>query len=80
MSTRLTARHYGVNLSPTFLIPSNWTGSLGAINNYESLLPNKKALFDISAARATSAYMSSLLLVATAFYLDKDLAGGDNAL
>lgn len=38
IATRLTAAKYGVKLSPSFLVPSNWTGCLGVINNYESLL------------------------------------------
>ncbi|MCH90763.1 peptidase M50 family protein, partial [Trifolium medium] len=50
VATRVTAARYGVKLSPLFLVPSNWTGCLGGMNNYESLLPNKKALFDIPVA------------------------------
>ncbi|GLJ14733.1 hypothetical protein SUGI_0238800 [Cryptomeria japonica] len=80
IATRWTAARYGVRLSPSFLVPSNWTGCLGVINNYESLLPNKKALFDIPAARITSAYVTSFLLVATAFFLDGSFNGGGNAL
>ncbi|XP_024542775.1 probable zinc metallopeptidase EGY3, chloroplastic isoform X2 [Selaginella moellendorffii] len=79
-ATRLTANKYGVRLSPSFLIPSTWTGCLGVVNNYESILPSKKALFDIAAARITSAYVTSFLLAAIAFYLDQSLNGGDNAL
>ncbi|KAH9314620.1 hypothetical protein KI387_023247 [Taxus chinensis] len=80
IATRWTAARYGVKLSPSFLVPSNWTGCLGVVNNYESLLPNKKALFDIPAARITSAYVTSFLLAATAFFLDGSFNGGDNAL
>lgn len=80
ISTRITAARYGVKLSPSFLIPSNWTGCLGVINNYESLLPNKKALFDIPVARTASAYLASLALAVSAFVADGSLNGGDNAL
>lgn len=80
IATRWTAGRYGVKLSPSFLVPSNWTGCLGVVNNYESLLPNKKALFDIPAARTTSAYVTSFLLVITGFLLDGSFNGGDNAL
>ncbi|KAK8949234.1 hypothetical protein KSP39_PZI004960 [Platanthera zijinensis] len=80
ISTRITAARYGVKLSPSFLIPSNWTGCLGVINNYESLLPNKKALFDIPFARTASAYLTSLALAVSAFITDGSLNGGDNAL
>lgn len=78
--TRVTAARYGVKLSPSFLIPSNWTGCLGVMNNYEFLLPNKKALFDIPVARTASAYLTSLVLAITAFMTDGSFNGGDNAL
>lgn len=80
VATRLTAAKYSVTLSPSFLIPSSWTGCLGVVNNYESLLPSRTALFDIAAARVTSAYASSALLALVAFYMDGSFNGGDNAL
>ncbi|KAF7116027.1 hypothetical protein RHSIM_RhsimUnG0040900 [Rhododendron simsii] len=80
ITTRLTAARYGVKLSPSFLVPSNWTGCLGVMNNYESLLPNKKALFDIPVARTASAYLTSLVLAIGAFVADGSFNGGDNAL
>ncbi|KAH7373951.1 hypothetical protein KP509_17G080800 [Ceratopteris richardii] len=80
VATRSVASAYGVKLSPSFLIPSNWTGCLGVVNNYESLLPNKRALFDIAATRATSAYVTSFLLALIAFWVDGSTNGGDNAL
>ncbi|XWS39846.1 hypothetical protein CRYUN_Cryun18bG0089700 [Craigia yunnanensis] len=80
IATRVTAAHYGVKLSPSFLVPSNWTGCLGVMNNYESLLPNKKALFDIPVARTASAYLTSLVLAIAAFVADGSFNGGDNAL
>lgn len=80
ITTRVTAVRYGVKLSPSFLVPSNWTGCLGVMNNYESLLPNKKALFDIPVARTASAYLTSLILAVAAFVADGSFNGGDNAL
>ncbi|KAL9267436.1 putative zinc metallopeptidase EGY3, chloroplastic [Drosera capensis] len=80
LATRLTAKKYGVKLSPSFLVPSNWTGCLGVMNNYESLLPSKKALFDIPVARTASAYLTSLVLAIAAFVADGSFNGGDNAL
>ncbi|KAL0422509.1 UNVERIFIED_CONTAM: putative zinc metallopeptidase EGY3, chloroplastic [Sesamum latifolium] len=80
IATRVTAARYGVKLSPSFLIPSNWTGCLGVMNNYGSLLPNKKALFDIPVARTASAYLTSLVLTVAAFIADGSFNGGDNAL
>ncbi|XP_051147032.1 probable zinc metallopeptidase EGY3, chloroplastic isoform X2 [Andrographis paniculata] len=80
VATRVTAARYGVKLSPSFLVPSNWTGCLGVMNNYESLLPNKKALFDIPVARTATAYLTSLILAIAAFVADGSFNGGDNAL
>ncbi|TKV91578.1 hypothetical protein SEVIR_9G106000v4 [Setaria viridis] len=80
IATRLTAAKYGVKLSPSFLVPSNWTGCLGVMNNYESLLPNKKALFDIPVARTASAYITSVVLAVSAFIADGSFNGGENAL
>ncbi|XP_057454166.1 probable zinc metallopeptidase EGY3, chloroplastic [Lotus japonicus] len=80
IATRVTAARYRVKLSPSFLVPSNWTGCLGVMNNYESLLPNKKALFDIPVARTASAYLTSLVLAVAAFVADGSFNGGDNAL
>ncbi|CAM8906987.1 unnamed protein product [Rhodiola kirilowii] len=80
IATRVTAARYGVKLSPSFLVPSNWTGCLGVMNNYESLLPNKKALFDIPVARTASAYLTSLILAVAAFIADGSFNGGDNAM
>lgn len=50
------------------------------MNNYESLLPNKKALFGIPVARTASAYLTSLVLAVAAFVADGSFNGGDNAL
>lgn len=80
IATRLTAAKYGVKLSPSLLVPSNWTGCLGVMNNYESLLPNKKALFDIPVARTASAYLTSVVLAVSAFIVDGSFNGGENAL
>ncbi|KZV43622.1 hypothetical protein F511_00173 [Dorcoceras hygrometricum] len=80
IATRVTASRYGVKLSPSFLVPSNWTGCLGVMNNYESLLPDKKALFDIPVARTAGAYLTSLVLAISAFIADGNFNGGDNAL
>ncbi|KAA8545744.1 hypothetical protein F0562_020805 [Nyssa sinensis] len=80
IATRVTAARFGVKLSPSFLVPSNWTGCLGVMNNYESLLPNKKALFDIPVARTASAYLTSLVVAVAAFVADGSFNGGDNAL
>lgn len=44
------ANRYGVSLSPAFIIPAFGVGTLGSINRFESPVPNRRALFDISLA------------------------------
>ncbi|KAK3193107.1 hypothetical protein Dsin_024417 [Dipteronia sinensis] len=50
------------------------------MNNYESLLPNKKAPFDIPVACTASAYLTSLVLAVAAFVADGSFNGGNNAM
>lgn len=47
---RLLAQRYQVRLSPPFFLPSLQIGSFGSLMRFESVLPNRKALFDIAAA------------------------------
>ncbi|MBW4467999.1 MAG: site-2 protease family protein [Pegethrix bostrychoides GSE-TBD4-15B] len=47
---RLLARRYQVRLSPPFFLPALQIGSFGSLMRFESLLPNRTALFDIAAA------------------------------
>jgi membrane-associated protease RseP (regulator of RpoE activity) len=55
-------------LSIPFFLPSWQVGSFGAINRFESLLPNRQALFDIAfAGPALGALVSLLVLVAGLF-------------
>ncbi|KAJ9551951.1 hypothetical protein OSB04_015996 [Centaurea solstitialis] len=80
ITTRVTAARYGVETQPVVSRPLYVDGCLGVMNNYESLLPNKKALFDIPVARTASAYLTSLALALAAFVADGSFNGGDNAL
>ncbi|HEY9597273.1 MAG TPA: site-2 protease family protein [Cyanophyceae cyanobacterium] len=57
------ARRHNVRLSWPFFIPSWQIGSFGAITRFESLLPNRKALFDISIAGPVAGGIVSLLLL-----------------
>ncbi|MBD1911206.1 MULTISPECIES: site-2 protease family protein [unclassified Leptolyngbya] len=47
---RWVARRYQVRLSPPFFLPAWQLGSLGSLVRFESLLPNRNVLFDISLA------------------------------
>ncbi|NJN86730.1 MAG: site-2 protease family protein [Leptolyngbyaceae cyanobacterium SL_7_1] len=64
MGHRWLAHHYQVRLSPPFLIPVLQIGSFGALTRFESLLPNRTALFDIAfAGPALGGLVSFVLLV-----------------
>ncbi|QKD80911.1 site-2 protease family protein [Thermoleptolyngbya sichuanensis A183] len=47
---RVVARRLGIRLGPPFFIPALQLGSFGSITRFASLLPNRKALFDIAVA------------------------------
>ena len=58
------AKRYDVRLSIPFFLPTWQIGSFGAITRFESLLPNRTALFDISfAGPAVGGAISLFLLV-----------------
>ncbi|WP_019505679.1 site-2 protease family protein [Pleurocapsa sp. PCC 7319] len=61
---RVVANRYNIRLSIPFFLPTWQIGSFGAITRFESLLPNRTALFDISfAGPATAGIISLVLLV-----------------
>ena len=61
---RVVANRYSIRLSIPFFLPTWQIGSFGAITRFESLLPNRTALFDISfAGPATAGIISLVLLV-----------------
>ncbi|NEP02389.1 MAG: site-2 protease family protein [Symploca sp. SIO2E9] len=57
------ARRYQVRMSLPFFIPSGQIGSFGAITRFESLLPNRSALFDISLAGPVAGGIVSLVML-----------------
>lgn len=60
---RVLARRYQIRLSIPFFLPTWQIGSFGAITRFESLLPNRTALFDIAFAGPAVAGVISLLLL-----------------
>ncbi|MGL5077639.1 MAG: site-2 protease family protein, partial [Waterburya sp.] len=58
-----------IRLSIPFFLPTWQIGSFGAITRFESLLPNRTALFDISFAGPATAGVISLLLLITGLSL-----------
>ncbi|HIK03911.1 MAG TPA: site-2 protease family protein [Trichormus sp. M33_DOE_039] len=59
----LLARRYQVRLSWPFFLPAVQIGSFGAITRFESLLPNRTALFDIAVAGPIAGGVVSLLML-----------------
>ena len=59
----LVAKRYNVRLSLPFFLPTWQIGSFGAITRFESLLPNRTALCDISLAGPALGGLISLVLL-----------------
>lgn len=60
---RIVAGRNEVKLSLPYLLPSVQIGSFGAITRFESLLPNRKVLFDIALAGPVFGGVVSLLML-----------------
>jgi len=58
---RLLARRHQVRLSPLFS-PLLQVGAFGAITRFESLVPNRKVLFDVAFAGPAGGIVSFLML------------------
>lgn len=65
----VAARSYNIRLSLPFFLPTWQIGSFGAITRFESLLPNRTALFDIAFAGPASAGIISLVLLVVGLVL-----------
>lgn len=59
----IVARRYQVRLSLPFYIPTLQLGSFGALTRFESLLPNRNALFDIAFAGPAAGGLVSLVIL-----------------
>ncbi len=60
---KIIANRYGVRLSWPYFLPTWQIGSFGAITRFESLLPNRKALFDIALAGPALGGLASLIML-----------------
>ncbi|WP_442922073.1 site-2 protease family protein [Microcoleus sp. ARI1-A3] len=69
IARRVRANQYKVGLSWPFFIPTFQIGSFGAIDRFESLLPNRKVLFDIAFAGSAAGGIVSLLMLVTGLLL-----------
>ena len=68
----LTAQRHQVRLGMPFFIPSLQIGSFGAITRFQSLLPNRKALFDIALAGPAAGGIVSLLMLMAGLFLSQE--------
>lgn len=69
----LLARRYDLRLSWPFFIPSLQVGCFGAIVRFESLIPNRTALFDVAlAGPAAGGLLSVLMLLAGLVFSQAD--------
>ncbi|MBD2448710.1 site-2 protease family protein [Nostoc sp. FACHB-152] len=59
----ILARRYQVRLSWPFFLPAVQIGSFGSITRFESLLPNRTALFDIALAGPAAGGIVSLIML-----------------
>ncbi len=69
IARRVVANRYKVGLSWPFFIPTFQIGSFGAIERFESLLPNRKVLFDIAFAGAAAGGTVALAMLVTGLLL-----------
>ncbi len=69
---RWSAKQHKVSLSLPYFIPSWQIGSFGAITRFESLLPNRTALFDIALAGTAAGGIVSLILLIIGLVLSHD--------
>ncbi|PSB01788.1 site-2 protease family protein [Merismopedia glauca] len=66
---RILAKRHQIRLSWPFFIPSWQISSFGAITRFESLLPNRAVLFDISLAGPAAGGILSLIMLSAGFAL-----------
>lgn len=65
----LLAQKHQVRLTWPFFLPAVQIGSFGAITRFQSLLPNRKALFDIALAGPAFGGIVSLIMLVTGLLL-----------
>ncbi|MBV9386577.1 MAG: site-2 protease family protein [Chroococcidiopsidaceae cyanobacterium CP_BM_ER_R8_30] len=68
---RLVARRHQVRLSPPFFLPTLQIGAFGAITRFESLVPNRKVLFDVAVAGPAIGGIVSLLMLVVGLLLSQ---------
>ncbi|OKH22551.1 site-2 protease family protein [Hydrococcus rivularis NIES-593] len=68
---RIAAKRYNIRLSVPFFLPTWQIGSFGAITRFESLLPNRTALFDVALAGPAFGGIVSLAMLVAGLILSR---------
>ncbi|ACK66069.1 peptidase M50 [Rippkaea orientalis PCC 8801] len=68
---RLLAKRHNLRLSFPFFLPTWQLGAFGAITRFESLIPNRSALFDVAFAGPALGGIISLILLITGLILSQ---------
>lgn len=66
---QVMAKRYKVRFSLPYFLPALQLGSFGAFNRFESLLPTRKALFDIAFAGPAAGSLISLAMLIVGLFL-----------
>jgi membrane-associated protease RseP (regulator of RpoE activity) len=72
---QVMAKRHNVKFSLPFFIPFFQIGSLGSVNRFESILPNRKVLFDVALAGPAAGGIYSFLLLTAGFLLSHPGSG-----
>lgn len=72
---QVMAKRHNVKFSLPFFIPFFQIGSLGAVNRFESILPNRKVLFDVALAGPAAGGIYSLIVLTAGFLLSHPGSG-----
>lgn len=72
---RIVAKKHQVRLSWPFFLPSWQIGAFGAITRFESLIPNRKILFDVSFAGPAFGGVASLGMLTIGLFLSNTNEG-----
>lgn len=68
----LAARRHQVRLSFPFLLPAVQIGSFGAITRFESLIPNRRVLFDIAVSGPAAGGIVALMMLVVGLLLSQE--------
>lgn len=74
MGHQIIGAKNNVKISLPFFLPSLQIGSFGGITRFESLIPNRSVLFDISFAGPAAGFVASLFILLLGFSLSNNVS------